>query len=988
MRIVFRKQVLSYSVAAALLVSSAAAWAQQKSFDIPAQEAVKAIPEFARQAGIQIIAPAGQLQGVRTPVVKGNLDVHDALKILLQGTDLDVASDDGAVITLRKRGATRPSRPANEGSASAVPAVESEQRVGAEGAKGQVTEFDEIVVTGSRIRRAEIEGPSPVIFLTREDLDRTGRSTVAEALAALPQNFAAPAQIGNALTIAAQVDLRGLGSDNTLVLVNGRRVAASGAGPTWFTPFTDLNSIPLSAVERIEILTDGASAVYGADAVAGVVNIILKKDYQGAEISVSHGDSTDGGASERRVNFTLGGNLGSVNGLLAGEYFKRDALAATDRDFSRSADQRARGGTDQRTTFSNPGNVSSLTGQNLPGVGAPSAGIPSGQDGRNLTPGDFAASAGQLNRQSLQSHFDLVAPSERRGVNGRLSWELSPELSLFAEGSVAHTTHRPSFYPPLFTLTVPASNPFNPFGQSVRVQWLATEFGERQAISKTRDYRSVVGAEGRLAESWAWQTSFEYSRNTFLQQNRTLLSTVVRGMVNRTDPATALNVFGDGAGANTPAVLQELAEKTTIQRINGASTLKSWEGHMDGVLADLAGRELRAAVGMEYRKEGLNHVDASLARTEGDRNVTAGFAELSYPLFGPEHQRSGFRALELQLAGRWDRYSDFGETSNPRLAIRWQPLESLALRASASTGFRAPALQELFGPVFENVGFPVVDPRRNNESVLVTVKGGANPSLTPEKSKNWNLGLVWDVPGLQGLSLTMDWYGLRQRDVITNVSDSFTFNLTREIEQQFPDRFLRADPTPADIAAGLPGQLIAIDASAINVSQITTRGMDFGLSLKKSTEIGRFDAQINGTYIDKLEAKPTPTAPIQSHVGKTGSGLSGIGSPVRFRGNASIFWSRGAWEVGVTERYTDNTREARSYLVAFGRLYDDHYETDLQVNYRWQDAESWLAGTRLSFSVKNLFNAEPPFADEALGYLGTLYDPRGRFISVTLTKAF
>lgn len=864
---------------------------------------------------------------------------------------------------------------------------------------------EEIVVTGSRIRRAEVEGPSPVIFINREDLDRTGRATVAEALATLPQNFAPPMQRQGAQIIPAQVDLRGLGSDNTLVLVNGRRVANSGVGPG-ATPFVDLNGILLAAVERIEVLTDGASALYGSDAVAGVVNIILKDDFRGSEVGIDYGTASEGGASERQVSFTTGGAWAGFRGLLTGEYFNRGRLAAADRTFSRTDDQRARGGRDFRITTGNPGNIRSLDGENLPGLDAPFAGIPAGQDGRNLMPEDFVATAGQLNLESTSTFIDLVAPSERWGVDGRVDRDLGASLTLFAEAAVTHTTNDQGSPPPfLANVTVPASNPFNPFGEDVLLEgFLATEI-PRTVRTETDNLRALFGLEGHLGKGqgkargqvWAWESSLVYSRDEFdVPGFLEFRPEVVNELLSRTDPATALNVFGDGAGANPPAVLEELVQGSSRQTIDGVGDLLSWQGQLEGVLARWAERELRVAAGAEYREEGLDQVRQNVfaqappelvSRITGDREVAAGFVELSLPLFGQEHQHPGVRALELQLAGRWESYSDFGETANPRLAVLWKPLASLALRVSASTGFRAPALQELFLEQVDFANFPVVDPRRDNETAFVVLKFGGNLDLETEESESFNLGMVWDVPGVPGLSLTLDGYRVRQDEQITS-GVFLASELSEELEVLFPNRYRRAEPTPEDIAAGRPGQLLEVDGRSLNVSEVEARGVDLGLQYFRDTSAGRFDLRVNGAYMDALDVQLTPLAPVEQVVGTTGLGLASNGSPVRFRGNLSLFWSRGAWELGGTERYTGAPREATTASPLFGQKYDDQFETDLQVSYSLPGTSGAFAGTRLSLAIENLFNEAPPFRDSIFGYLGSLYSPRQRFVSLTLSKAF
>lgn len=948
-------------------------------FDIPAGDLASALDRFAEQSGLQVVSDQPLVAGRRAAALSGRHTSAEALRALLRGTNLEYSFINDTTVVIRH---------APPPVDTDTPAAETEAE---DGGEPETSRFDEIVVTGSHIRRAGFEGPSPVIVISRQDLDRSGRSTIAEALAQLPQNFASPVTGGSGGTGTQAVNLRGLGADNTLVLINGTRVASSGSSGD--APFVDLNSLPLAAVERIEVLTDGASALYGSDAVTGVVNIILKKDFVGSEISLHYGASEEGGASERQASLTTGWAKGGFNALFSGEYFNRSRLAARGRSFSKTDDLRARGGADRRFNVANPGNVFSLDGQNLPGLDAPSAGIPAGQDGRGLTAADFATTAGQLNRQSLVADFNnLVPETERFGLNARLNGALTPRLTVFAEAGVSGTETEAGNPPPQLAVVVPETNPFNPFGVPVLAFWLATELPPTLDF-ETDNQRALVGLKGRLRQRWAWETKFGYSRDEFEQRFApfTPSGPIVAELLSRTDPATALNVFGDGAGANTPEVLADLGFGRTAT--NGVGDVLTVAGKADGPVLEWAGRELRAALGWEYREESFDsatqifQVDPQVPNISsvlgGDREIIAGFVELDLPLFGPEHGVPGLRALELQVAARFEHYSDVGDTADPKLALRWQPIESLAVRGSLGTSFRAPSLSELFRAA---TPFPstVTDPQRNDEEVSIDVVSGGNPNLEPEESRSWNLGFVWDAPFLPGLSLTTDVWGLRQRERITTLSNQELL----AAEAIFPDRVTRAAPTPEDLAAGLPGRLLALDSTSLNASEARLRGVDAGLNYVTDSAVGRFDLRFNGAYTYRATRQLTPVAPIEQLAGTLSGAVVGENTDrplTKFRANLSLFWSRGAWEVGVTERFTRQTRDPFSTLHP---VVDDHYQTDVQINYAWPGDTGWLAGTRLSLGAVNVFNNKPPFRDNFFGFSSALHDPRQAFYQLRLTKAF
>lgn len=318
MRIISRKTVLGCSAALAALALATGAYAQQRTFNVPAQEAVRAIPEFARQADIQIIAPSTELRGVRTPQVRGDLDTRDALRRLLQGTGLEIASDDGRVISLRRAGGP--------------------QDQTAETGPGEATVLGEVVVTGTRIRGADT--PSPVIILGAEQIREEGFRDLGEVIRSVPQNFSGGQNPGVALgatlggvanantTSGSALNLRGLGPDATVTLLNGRRLSYSG-----FVNAVDISAIPIAALDRLEIITDGSSAIYGSDAVGGVGNIITRRDFDGVRADLQLGTTTQGGGDEQRYGLAVGKTWDTGGVIAAYERLDVDALYSDQRDY-------------------------------------------------------------------------------------------------------------------------------------------------------------------------------------------------------------------------------------------------------------------------------------------------------------------------------------------------------------------------------------------------------------------------------------------------------------------------------------------------------------------------------------------------------------------------------------------------------------------------------------------------------------------------------
>nr|MBA2271923.1 TonB-dependent receptor plug domain-containing protein [Chthoniobacterales bacterium] len=464
-----------------------------------------------------------------------------------------------------------------------------------------VTEIDRVTVTGTNISESPPFVPESIF--NREAVERSGSRSLGDFFQSMPQNSGPTFTENQSDSLspgAAAVALRGLGPDATLVLVNGRRVAPYPFAQGGITAFVDLNSLPLGAVQQIDILRDGASAIYGTDAIAGVVNVRFLQKYDGTLVSFGYGNTTDTDTSEYRGAF-ISGYTNEKRGLelvVVGDYFGREALFSTDRYFSASIDQRRLGGSSFLSSVANPGTVfHPVTGDPLR--------VPANSDG---TPevSEFRPGRNRFDRAPFQP---LVPETQRYGVYTRAKVQLAPAVSLFAEFGYRNTFTEQQLAPApiegdVENIAVPAANPFNPFGADVLFRYRVTEAGPRIDEVESDSYRAVAGLNLKLSPRWNLESALLYSETQTEDKTFNNLSrpAVIAALA---DPAaaTAFNVFGAGNNVNNPATIRSLLVTTTRE---GESRLFGFDAKADGPLFKLPAGELLTAIGAEYRYEELS----------------------------------------------------------------------------------------------------------------------------------------------------------------------------------------------------------------------------------------------------------------------------------------------------------------------------------------------------------------------------------------------
>jgi iron complex outermembrane recepter protein len=957
--------------------------AQKKSFKVAAGDAAASLKQFSQQSGEQIVFPLETVRGITTNAVNGELTAREALDRMLAGTGLLVVQDDrtGAFAIRRE-----PDESKN--------AVSRRELDAAAASPGRPIELAEYEVTGSRLAQTELEGVSPVLTFNADFITRTGFATTEEFLRTLPQNFSGalagrPGVPNDENPIGftrnsgqSGVGLRGLGANNTLVLINGRRAPLSGRGTNTTNPpqgFFDVNTIPVGMIERIEVLTDGASAIYGTDAIAGVVNIILKKHFKETEVRGRVGGTWRGGAFERGITLTHGFAIGRLSGSVVLDWYSRNELFATQRNFSKTADQRPRGGSDFRSAIGQPVTIFAVSGPlsgllNPNGTPATQAVAPAGQNGRNLTVASFAATAGQRVFFDVPDNYSLITPTERYGVTVNLEYELSSRITLYSELGYTYNDTT-SLANSLVTVNgaasvrIPAANPFNPFGQPLGFSISHDELGPRELVAETDAVRALFGARVVLPSNWNAEGSFMFYGQRLYNENPVVDNVRLQALLNETDPTRALNLFSDFHAAgpgNAPGIYQQIISDN-IEK--SKSDLYLGEVIARGPVWELPAGPVNVATGAEWTQQDRIRTTntptlTAPARSRETRNNYAAFAEVGVPVFSPRNDRLLMSALDLQLAARYESIEDAGETIDPKYGARWKPFSWLLLRGSYGTGYRAPALSELERPVSTRTA--TLADRRRNESYPMLITSGANLNLQPETSETVNFGVVMNIPFVRGLSIGVDYYRKEQENLTTSFGDQAFL----DFENELPGRISRGPQTPEDIATGRPGRVTNVDARFVNFGLVITDGYDINLNYQMSfPELGRFSLMASTTTLNSYQIALNPGDPL---VDRKGS----FGFPLDFKGNAFLMWNKDRYGATISAYYTDSFNRS-------GQVVGSLTTFDVNVSY-----ELKRFGLRFTGGIGNIFDKEPPFANVMFGYDGGFHNAKQRTYNTSVTYTF
>lgn len=911
-------------------------------------------------------------------------------------------------------------------------------------------ELGRITVTGTAIPRTSVETASPVTLITAKQIQQSGFTTISDVVRAITADNSGtiPTSFTNGFAAGSSgVALRGLTVNSTLVLIDGHRTAAYPLADDGERSFTDLNSIPLNAVDHIEVLKDGASSLYGADAIAGVVNIILLKSYLGSEAYADIGTSQHGGGTATRATFLTGTGDPSqdrYNAYVNFEYEKDDPIHNRDRGFPfNTGDLRRNGGVDNNN--GSPLNIG-FFGSTYPAVapatdpsgnlltGATQVGPwqtlrPCGANSKPVTSGGVGSDC----EQNFVSQYGEVEPEvDRYGLSGRISIDMSNATTASMTASYFQTrvvsngsgpaqiqASTPNntdsiALPPTFTTGPNAGklNPNDPFATKGQYALISTAFGDEPGFidftSVNHNVRMVGDVNGSMGADWDYDTALTINHdwldvNNFGGINFTqLMSDINSGAYSFVDPSS-----------NSAAVLSALAP--TLSKTS-TTDLDSLDFTANRSLADLEGGSLGLALGGQWRYEaqddpdlnpGLQTQGLGLAHTIGHRNVAAAFAELDAPLLD---------ALEIDVSGREDHYSDFGSAFSPKAGIKWRPNSAFALRGTYSKGFRAPNFAENGSSASEGfvtttaaglataIGAPGFITAHNNDayvnqSYALAELASANPNIQPERARNYTLGAIFQP--LDSFSGTADYYNIVKTGVIAQPSqgDALTAYFAgtalpagTTVTPDVPDPLHRtALPRPAVVAS-----------EYINENELRTSGVDLDLNYKQDFTAFSWNSDFEATKILTWAETLSAGGPLVSMVGTQGpyNLSSGAGTP-RYRASWANTLKFGPASLTGTLYYVSDLYMSTPDFAGPGCFSilpsGAQFPADCRVpSFTYFDLTGLYDFTdnwELSAGILNLFDRKPPF--DPIDYAAVNYNPTyaepgivGRFFELSLKVKF
>ena len=873
-------------------------------------------------------------------------------------------------------------------------------------------ELTPVVITGSNIPTVELEGPSPIVRINREEINRSGAETVGELLRRLPQNNSGSfdEKFQNSFAPGTSgVSLRGLGMAYTLVLVDGRRLGNHSMAQNITTAFSDLNGVPMAVVERIEVLLDGASAIYGSDAVAGVINIITRDNFDGLEINVGYSNTADSDMATQRYSITAGTVSENGNAWVNVDYMQRNSLQHDDRDFAASANQGSAGGYDFRSSSGNPGSIKILPGSEngfesgFYQVPADSTGTPTAEE---------IIGAPGINRFDYNPWMTLTPEYERYGASSRVNYTLTDYATAFVQTTYRNIkVHQEMAPTPAFgdlnTDTwgiLPASNAFNPFGEDTTFRHRLIEVGPRLFDIESDIFRVLPGVKFDIGDSWQAETAFLYNKVETIDFGKNFVSAdALKEALASSDPATAYNIFGAGLGINSPSVLDGL-RVNTLRRAE--SELRMFDVKAAGDVFELPGGTVALAVGAETAKEDTSDIGDSLSMSNkivasggtsnaGSRSRDAGYAEFMVPIIGEDNRVSGIHSLGLQAAWRIEQYSDFGSADNPKVGLKYQPHERVLLRATYQTAFRAPGLQQLY--MGQTVAHPfLLDPARGDEGMQYKTISGGSTDLQPEESDSVSIGAVIDIPmpDNMDLAVSVNWSRVELEDQITSLGAQYM--LTNE--ELFGNNIIRNEQTDADRAAdnpgpdgkfgtedhpewgeddipngGIPGSLKHINNSYLNLAEVHVEAIDISIDYGIDTSVGYFGVDLRAAHMDSYEYQARPTDDFEELVGSY--------TVPELRGNLSVWWNYDKYSAGATVNHVDSFDQYYGVIQEV----DSHTTLDLQATYDLTD------NSRITVGALNVTDEDPPWSDsEPEGYsYGTAgHSPWGTVLYARATVRF
>jgi outer membrane receptor protein involved in Fe transport len=885
-----------------------------QSINLPADDLVASLELLAKQSGIEFIYDADQLKGIKTHGVSGDLTPKTAVMKLLEGTNLTLTEHNGAMlIAAPQAGAPRmpnstPSFPGGGENAlqlaqpnSGRPTVPNNaEAADADQKSRRNSGLDEIVVTGTHIR-GEVPVGSALFVYARAAMEQSGSATLDQFARNMTENFSSVDTISNQSSNirfsptrssngtnafqGASFNLHGLGPTTTLTLLNGQRLAPGGLDGS----FTDISQIPLSAVDHIEVLPDGASAIYGADAVAGVVNIVTRRDFTGAETAVRYGGSTEGGADEVTTSQLLGTSWSTGHALLNYEYDDQQGLNASQRAY-------------------------------IPDLGGPYSLIP------------------QNRRNSI-----FISSSEELGAKTTISGDV-----LYSD---RHFLAANTFNSPLNALTQSTS-----------------------ASGSAKQLNVTAGLDVAMSRDWHFQITGHYSKS---QQTSDATTSVVQG----------------SSPVNTASI--EAASPSIID----------FNAITQGSLVTLPGGPLKAALGVSYRREKYEstRLETTLGQTistgepESRRQVFSVYAEVVAPVVLDPEAIPGFRRLDLSIAGRYDHYSDFNSTLNPKLGLSWEVVPGLSLRGTYGTSFQAPLLSQVHTPLnIETQLLPdTASPTGSTDTIIIQ---GGNFNLHPETSRSYTGGFDLKPTTMPGFSLSMTFFYINFTDKISTPPSSSggIYSLNDRLLLPYIARppftpgtaqaYFDSPVFSGDLARLSPSGVQAIfDDRLTNLGTTVESGLDLTSQYALSLDPGRMNLSVNVERLFENNSRTVIFGPVVAL-------LNAFAEPPKWKGRAGAVWTQGPLTACASINYVNAYQNS---LFTPSEAIGSWTTGDFYLGYETGEAMPWpLRQLTVALGITNVTDARPPRVRIPAGLTGESaipFDPAnaspvGRVISLSVDK--
>jgi len=921
-----------------------------------------------------------------------------------------------------------------------------------------------IEVTGSRIKKAEVEGQTPILTITSKDIEQTGLGSIGDVLQRLSVsgsslntkfnsagNFGFPPDGGGVGSGSTTVSLRNLGAKRTLILVDGLRwvneSSASGVSAA-----VDLNTIPASVVDRIEILKDGASSLYGSDAIAGVINIITKKKQDGLGLHVYGGDYSTGDGKTYSGDISLGGSTDKYQFFIDISHYKQNGISSNDWTQSRypipGVGSAPNGGWSSYTPFTRidfsvpgggdygglcPGGVCDITANGV-----------AGPNGLQQFPGGFHG-FGTSDRFDFARYNLLLTPQDRDGIFAQGTYHITDHVNFYLKGlyNSRDSTNQAAPEPIglgqgfcaardlCYQVGVDVTNPYNPFGYTLSADDPNFGLGRRPIEGGPRIFKQSVdtkyyatGLNGDISFSdrqWFWDVNYVNSTNDATQTVRGTYN--IRHIMNAlgpidqcTAPCVPLNLFG-GPGTITPEMLNYIL---FTENDRSKQKLEMWTANLSGNLFQLPAGSLDFAAGYEHRKlNGAYTPDAVVVAgdgngvpsepTSGGYSVNEYYVELNAPLLADQPFA---KHLDLSVASRYSDYSNFGSTTNSKLGMRWQLVDDLTLRGTWAEGFRAPSIGELFstfsrfdaqlidpcsGTANANCAALGVPPGFNQANPQISIITGGNPSLKPEESRSWTWGAVYSPSWAENTawSQKLDFEGTYYRIKVENAIQA------PNAQAQLDRCVATLDPLfCAGITRAPAGAINGFNNTLRNLGRVDTSGFDLGINwLSPETAFGHFGANWQVTYTKNYTAVASDTGAAEPT--RVGVEVADSGIP-RIKSTVVGTWGLADWSVSWTVRYLSRLVEDCANGAGFaicdhpddtfgGRPNGTHY---LGATTYHDARVTWKVPIKYDFSISaginNLFGKDPPacLSCSLNGYDASNYDLPGRFSYIEASIKF